>query len=929
MPLHKNTFAVALVSGALVMLASLGGCSKAETTEKFLAEARQYQQKGDSKAAIIQLKNALQKDAANKDARYLLGKIYLETGDAVSAEKELRKAASLGLSATTMLPELAKALLMQGQFQTVLDETAQDSRIKTDPELASIRGNAFMALGEKIEAQEAFGFALSANPDFAEALIGMAGLSMEARDAEAASRFVDTAISKNPNDFQAHMFKANLLRLQGKFDEAIVSFDQALKIKPDSSAPYLAKADMKIGQKKYAEAQQDITAAKKLSLNPVLGFYTQALLDFSQNKHAAAWESLQQVQRLAPDYMPGILLSGAVQASLGSSIQSEQFLRQYLTRNPANIYAQKLLISGMINKGDASGAVLLLDPLLKTTSDDSQLYALAGESHLKLKNFVKATEYFEKASTLAPKSAEYLTALGVSKLGQGENSSAVAELEKALDLGGTSPKAGALLIMTHLRMKENDKALAVAKAVEKDQPDNPLIQNLKGGIYMAKKDIVNARMSFEKAISLEPTFLPAVTNLAQLDMQDKKPEAAKKRFQAVLVKDKKNLQAMIALASLAVVQNKNEEARTWLELANTENPDSVQVMQLLAGYYLKNGQKEKALVMVTKAQASHPAAPEFMELLAQTQLAAGDKSGALESYGKLAALLPEMAAVEFKIAAIHVSMDNIAAGIDSLKKLLRITPQYLDAQVGLSALYARQGDFNEALLLSKKIQKMDEKSPAGFLQEGDILSLQKKNTLAILAYEKAFQLVRDGQTMSKIHHALVADGKAKEANSRMSQWLKEHPMDDTARLYFANTSMMAVKSKQPYIEQLQIILKNAPNNAVVLNNLAWAYAEEKDPRAQEYAEKAYKLAESSPDIMDTLGWILIEKGNIARGLPLIQKALDLAPEVLDIHYHLAVGLFKSGDMAGARKALEHIVASGKPFAKMDEVQILLKKTSAI
>ncbi len=926
MALHKNKFSVVLVSGALVMLATLGGCSKAETTEKFIAEARQYQQKGDSKAAIIQLKNALQKDAENKDARYLLGKIYLDTGDAVSAEKELRKAASLGLSATNMLPELAKTLLMQGQFQKVLDETAQDSRIKSDPELASLRGNAFMALGNKMEAQEAFGFALSANPDYADALIGMAGLSMEERDAEAANRFVDTAISKNPNDFQSRMFKANLLRLQGKFDEAIASFDQALKIKPDSSAPYLAKADMKISQKKYAGAQQDITAAKKLSSNPVLGFYTQALLDFSQNKHAAAWESLQQVQRLAPDYMPGILLSGAVQAALGSTVQSEQFLRQYLARNPANIYAQKLLISGMINKGDASGAVLLLEPLLKTTSDDSQLYALAGESHLKLKNFVKATEYFEKASTLAPKSAEYLTALGVSKLGQGENSSAVAELEKALDLGGTSPKAGALLIMTHLRMNENDKALAVAKAVEKDQPGNPLIQNLKGGIYMAKKDIVNARASFEKAVLLEPTFLPAVTNLAQLDMQDKKPEAAKKRFQAVLVKDKKNLQAMIALASLAVVQNKNEEARTWLELANTENPDSVQAMQLLAGYYLKNGQKEKALVMVTKAQASHLAAPEFMELLAQTQLAAGDKSGALESYGKLAALLPEMAAVEFKIAAIHVSMDNLAAGIDSLKKSLRIDPQYLDAQVGLSALYARQGDFNEALLLSKKIQKMDEKSPAGFLQEGDILSMQKKNTLASLAYEKAFQLGRNGQTMSKIHHALVADGKAKEADSRMSQWLKEHPMDDTARLYFANTSMMAVKSKQPYIEQLQIILKNAPDNAVVLNNLAWAYAEEKDPRAQEYAEKAYKLAGNSPDIMDTLGWILIEKGNVARGLPLIQKALGLAPEVTDIHYHLAVGLFKSGDMAGARKALEHIIASGKAFDKMDEVRILLKKT---
>lgn len=919
---HKRT-SVIMLSGAIVLMASLGACSKTQTTEKFLAEAKQYQQKGDNKAAVIQLKNALQKDPENKDARYMLGAIYNETGDPLSAEKELRKAVSLGLSAATALPDLAKALLTQGQFQKVLDEIAQDSRSKTDAGLASLRGNAFLGLGKKIEAKESFELALKSNPDFPDALIGMAKLSAEERDMDAANRFAQLAVSKNSKNPQALMFNADLLRVQGKPDEALAVYDQVIKIQPDNSAAFLVKANLEIGMKKYAEAKQDIDRAKKIASNPVLAFYTQGLLDFTQNKHAAAWESLQQVQRLAPDYMPGVLLSGTVQYALDAPKQAEKYLRKYLASNPSNVYAQKLLIGTMLKSGDANAAVALLEPLLKSGIQDSQLYALAGESYMQSKNFTKATEYFEKASALAPKSAEYHTALGMSKLGQGENELAIAELEKATDLDVKSAKAGILLVMTHLRMNEYDKALTVANAIEKEQPENPLIQNLKGGIYLNKKDTPNARVSFEKAVSLQPTYFPAVANLARMDMQEKKPEAAKKRFEAVLEKDKKNIQAMTALASLAVSQRNNDEAKIWLERANNENPDSLVVTQLLAMHYMRMGDKQKTLTLVKKAQASHPTIPEFMELLAQAQLNLGDKTGALDSYEKFASLRPESPSAQFKVAVTFMAMDNDIAALESLKKTLRLDTKYLDAKLALAALLAKKGNFDEALVISRQIEKENEKSPVGFVQEGDILLLQKKTALASQAYEKAFKLAPGGQLMSKIHNAFVSDGKAKEVDSRMTHWIKEHPEDINTRMYFAMYNLGSQKNKQAGIEQLQVILKNDPMNVMALNNLAWAYGEEKDPRALEYAEKAYKLVGENPAIMDTLGWILVERGNIVRGLPLIQKASSLMPDALDVRYHLALALMKSGDKIKARKELEQLLASGKGYAKMEEVKALL------
>ena len=91
--IKKQTLTFTLTSVAAVLsVVLLSGCGKTQSTESLLAEAKQYQQKGDNKAAIIQLKNALQKNPESIETRYLLGTIYNEVGDPVSAEKELRKA---------------------------------------------------------------------------------------------------------------------------------------------------------------------------------------------------------------------------------------------------------------------------------------------------------------------------------------------------------------------------------------------------------------------------------------------------------------------------------------------------------------------------------------------------------------------------------------------------------------------------------------------------------------------------------------------------------------------------------------------------------------------------------------------------------------------------------------------------------------------
>ncbi len=52
-----------------------------------------------------QLKNALQQEPNNREARFLIGVSYNETGDILSAEKELNRAIDLGMDTNKVYPD--------------------------------------------------------------------------------------------------------------------------------------------------------------------------------------------------------------------------------------------------------------------------------------------------------------------------------------------------------------------------------------------------------------------------------------------------------------------------------------------------------------------------------------------------------------------------------------------------------------------------------------------------------------------------------------------------------------------------------------------------------------------------------------------------------------------------------------------------------
>ena len=905
---HKLTLTAALVSGAL-MLGGLAGCNRTESTATLLAEAKAYQEKGDRKAAMIQLKNAVAQSPEDGEARFQLGSLHLDSGDAPSAEKELRKAASLGIAADRTLPLLARALQAQGQSDKVLDTLTAD-KAKGSSILMALRGDALLEQRKPEEAKQAYDAALQLDPATGEALIGLARHALFSQDAVAAERYALEAVTKDPKNPEAWLFQGSILRALNKPDEAMKAYDQVIALRPHDRVAYVEKAYIEINQGKFDAAKASIEAARKHAPGNLLANYAQALLDYTLGLHAQAQESLQKVLKSAPEHLPSILLAGAVELNLGAHQQAEIYLRKYLNAYPDNVYARKLLAQTLLKSAQPKDAVEALAPALRNAADDPQLLALAGQSYMQVRDFDKATSYFEKASELAPKVAALRTSLGLSRLGQGDQAKGLSDLQAGATLDPKSVDGGIALVQAELGMKHYDKALAAAQQLVKQQPSNAQVHYLLGLVYLAKENGPSARAAFEESVKLQPAFYLGATALAQLDMRERKVDAAKGRFTSVLKADPKHMGAMAALADIAMHEKKPAEATKWLEQASNENPGAVAPLLKLGGHYLKQKENQKALNLARKASTENPAQPDLLDLLGQAQLANNDAAGALETYSKLTSVLPKSAIAQYRLANAHMALKNESAAADDIKRALALQPDYVPAHLAQVELAMRAKKPALAIESARTLQKQPANAAIGYVLEGDLVAREGKRAEALALYEKAFALKPSSQVLLTIHRAMTAGGKEAQADARLAEWARKNPDDALVATYTAERSLAKGELKQA-ATQFEAIVKRSPNNGVALNNLAWTYQQLKDPKALETAEQAYRASGDHPAVMDTLGAILTERGEFKRAVPLLQKALSLAPNSGDLRLHLAQALIKSGDKAGAKKELELLATKGK------------------
>ena len=910
-----------------MVLAAMLFTACSEKPEAMLLSAKAYLAKNDNKAAVIQIKNALQSNPDLPEARYLLGTTLLETGDPVGAETELRKALELKYSQDAVIPQLAKALLAQGHAKKLTDELAKLA-LNQPSQQARLQMSlvaAYAMQGKRDLSQAALDAALQADPDYAPARVAQARQKAIRNDFDGALAMTEAVIAKSPESHDAWKLKGDiLLSAKDQANEALTAYRKALEIKPDFLSGHVAIITLLMRQGDLVEAEKQIEQLKKFASQQPQSKYFEAQLAFQKKDFKLARDLSQQVLKVAPTSLQGLQLAGAVEFQLNSLLQAEVYLTKAVQLAPELPLARRLLILTFLRSGQPARAMATLLPGLNREPVDPELLSVAGEVYLQNGDVKKAKEYFTKAAQQAPKDARKRTTLALSHLISGSADAAFEELQDIAE-SDTGTTADLALVSAHLRRQEFDKALKAIDRLEKKQPDKPLAAHLRARTLLAKRDVAGARKSFERALAIDPAYFPAVASLASLDMADKRPDDAKKRFQAVLARDPNNAQALLALAELAARSGATtEDVAKHIGNAVAANPTDVTARLLLIDLYLRNQDFKTASSTAQNAVAAVPDSHELLEALGRTQQASGELNQAIATYTKLASMQPLSPRPQLRLAEVHLGAKNKDAAGVSLRKALEIKPDLLEAQRALIVLALEGKKFQEAVAVARTVQKQRPKEAAGYLLEGDAHAFQKNWDAAATAYRVGLKQISTSSELAlKLHSVLQASGKDVEADKFSVGWQKDNPKD-AAFLTYLGDSAIARNEFGNAERNYGRVVKLQPTNAGAFNNLAWVSAKLNKEGAISYAEKANDLAPNQPAFMDTLAMLLSEKGDYVKAKAIQEKVLVLQPKNAVFKLNLAKIYIKGGDKELARKELDELSKSNDKFAGKAEIASLLK-----
>lgn len=919
----KTSFRTLRIAALVVALFS-AGCGGG-SAEDMLVSAKEYLANSDSASATIQLKNALAKNPNLAEARFLLGRALLDAGDAVSAEVELRKAIELKFPGEEVAPVLARALLAQGQHKKLLEELG-NSRTASPEGLADLKTTVGMSLamqGSFDAARTAFNEAVAAKADYAPALLALARLKVQGKDLAGARSIIDGILAKSSSNADAWHFKADLLRAEGNVSEATAAYQKVVELKPQAAVAHASLIMTYMREKKQDLVDKQFEEMQKAAGKHLLTLYMKGMIAYSRKDLAVAQSAVEALLKTQPNSPQGLQLAGLIAFENRSDLQAQEYLAKALHLAPGLDFGRRILVMSQMRSGQPAKALATLQPVLQGDETALQWLTLAGEAYMQSGDAKTAEAYFSRAAKSDPQNKRTQTSLALARMQTGHAEEAFSDLEQ-ISAADSGVSADLALIASTLRQKQFDKALMVIANFEKKQPDNPAAHNLRGAALLGKGDIPGARNSFEKALAINPTYLPAATSLAKMDLAEKRPEQARKRFETVITKDPKNMQAMLALAELQAMTGVSfEETAALIGKAVAVAPSDPAPRVALIGLHLRAKDNKKALTAAQEAMAAVPGRPEILDLAGRVFQLNGDTNQALAIYGKLATLLPTAPHPYLRMAEIQIEAKNKEGARNSLAKGLTLLPDSIPMQRAQIMLDILDERFDAALSRSREIQKSHPKDIAGHVLEGDVHIAQKSWGKAINPYKTALRMEPSTALAERMHAILSLGGQASDANKFADGWLKEHPKDNAFRLFLADSANRR-KDYGAAVAQYRIMLTATPQNPALLNNLAWSLGKMGDPKALGYAEQANKLAPNQPPIMDTLGVLLVEQGNMERGLDLLSNALAQLPQSAAIRFNYAKALLKAGKKSAAKQELETLAKLGDKFPAQTEVTELLK-----
>jgi putative PEP-CTERM system TPR-repeat lipoprotein len=909
----------------LLVLACIawGGFSSAQAAS-FLERAQQHFEDGDLRAADVELKNALQREPNNAEARFLLGKVHLKLGDPSSAEKEFLRSRELGYADDELDLFLAYARLQQQRFRDVIggisDLTEIESAIQKD--LFVARGEALMGLGQLEDAEAVFDRVLESGPH-ARALVGKAQVAAFIGDQAGARSLLDRAKALAPDEAFLVLADAEWLQREQRFEESKKQFARAIKLDPSQLRPYLGKLQVHIALREIEDARSMLTHLKSAAPDHLVVMIQEAVLELITGNIVQAKTIADRVLSMRSDLPQALMISGLSAYELEEYEQARARLMQYLSLRPEDNQARMTLGATLLKLGYSDEAYATLRGVPDAVPDVADYLAVLTNAAVETGDIEAAHDYLERLVVQKPNDPDLRRRLAVARVATRDLEGGAVAFEESLELAPDNLEVYAQLFSVRMQLDDAGEALEVAQRVQSQFPSRSAGHTLSGIAHLALGDRDRAKQAFREATEVEPDNPEAAGNLARLLTLEGEIDSARVVFERALTAQPGHLPTLLAYAELETSAGDVGKAENLLEAAVELNQEAETPRIKLAILKLQRGSPAETLQLTEPILIKGVRSRELLETVGLARFETGDHKGALDIFEDMVAADPnDPKAHEYRMLALERNGLTPEA-LSAAERVLELDPNVTPARFARVRYLAQLGRMDEAKAALQPLKEEFSDDVHILVVEGRIALAEGRFDAADEALERAFTLRRNNKLLVELVRAKMMTQRREEGIALMQEWLQEYPEDLFVRTTLADSYIKSGEF-QDAKDQLSSVIERAPNDPRSKVSMAKVLLElGSNEEATRYAQQAYEMDPGNPAVADMLGVSLLRSGKKQEALRVLIAAREAGGGSKAIRLHLSEALAENGQRERAIAELEELLQEERDFPERAAAEKLL------
>jgi putative PEP-CTERM system TPR-repeat lipoprotein len=894
-------FLKSIVCASVILAVS--ACGDNETSQTHIAQAEKLLTEKQNTSAIISLKNAIKLDVKNAKARFLLGRLYLSSGDGFGAMKELERALELKYDANKVLPFLARAYILTESDDDIFSLEKEAELLIPSSKIQFLAYKTIAALrtnNEKL-ATETVELAMSLSKTDGYSMLAAAYLTFSKKNTTDAAALVARILTATPDNADALMLQGQIAIVDKNYSQAVTSFKKYVALEPNANKVQLFIADalLKNGQYVEAEAIAD-TLLAKIPNQPFLQ-YIKAMARFEVKDYEAAshFSSLSLTSGFNSFSLK--LVAGASAFYLHNYEQSHLHLKDVINYLPGDHAARRMLAVSQLQLGLIEDISETLGDYKSSNQDNTPFLAALSYELMELGAYEKAKELAEYATDAPEANAKQSAQAGILKLMMNDPSG-IENLELALQQNPELISAELALAFASIKAGDLARADDIANKWLKQYPTKGGGYNLKATIAFAQNKLAQGQAALEQSLILEPNNVYALTEMVKLANHQKKPAKAMALTEEAIVAHPHNIKALGQYFEF----HKNEEGLKALAIAQKDNATDINYGVLLADALLQLQQYKRASRILAGYQVNSKTPKRYWQLM----LIANSKQEDAQEVFLILEKWRENNPYHLEPVLLLVNYWSAQKlpdrALNVLKRSFKQHPDNLKLHLVKMQVLLNSNRPDEARNLLKDLSSFDFNKDVKAGIEGRIFLLEKNFSAAVPKLKQQYEAKPSDQNATFLAYALEQNNQKQEAIKLLESYSLEYGSQPKVSLTLANMYLSIDVNKA--IVEYEKLIKVQPNNIVVLNNLSWLYMEKNlFSKALMYAKKAYSTSAENPNVVDTYAQVLLKSGDKVEALVKAEQAYKLSKAGnVDIALNFAETLLANNDKEQAKKILLEI-----------------------